>query len=152
MSSATAARLAYQYQTANFPDASAAFPDVQQSRLRQEDRERRRRSSGDDVNSEEEDEEASEQALEQVQSRNKRKKGEKLEVSEWLDDLLEGFAEIYRLSISGGAVFITCVRKVAYPIKEAAVSSFDNISGTTQEANPSRTSSHYAPTFAQNGS
>eukprot|EP00434_Breviolum_minutum_P003711 symbB.v1.2.003266.t2/scaffold117.1/size318901/5 len=49
-------------------------------------------------------------------------KGEKkkLEVSDFFDDLMEGFAEIWRLTVAGGHSFASCVRRVAYPLKVIA--------------------------------
>eukprot|EP00435_Cladocopium_sp_Y103_P032068 s1800_g8.t1 len=46
-------------------------------------------------------------------------KGEKkkIEVSDFFDDLMEGFAEIWRLTVAGGHSFASCVRRVAYPLK-----------------------------------
>eukprot|EP00435_Cladocopium_sp_Y103_P066314 s662_g28.t1 len=42
----------------------------------------------------------------------------KLEIGDFMDDLMEGFAELYRLAVNGGQTCGDCVRKTTYPIKE----------------------------------
>ena len=75
-------------------------------------------------------------------------KGEKkkLEVSDFFDDLMEGFAEIWRLTVAGGHSFASCVRRVAYPLKESALQAMDTLNETS---NPRRAGGggHQAPTF-----
>lgn len=74
-------------------------------------------------------------------------KGEKkkIEVSDFFDDLMEGFAEIWRLTIAGGHSFASCVRRVAYPLKESALQAMDAVNETS---NPRRAGgAHQAPTF-----
>eukprot|EP00913_Durusdinium_trenchii_P021776 g20459.t1 len=44
----------------------------------------------------------------------------KLEIGDFMDDLMEGFAELYRLAVNGGQTCGECVRKTTYPIKERA--------------------------------
>eukprot|EP00439_Symbiodinium_sp_Y106_P040365 s1614_g4.t4 len=45
-----------------------------------------------------------------------------------MDDLMEGFAELYRLAISGGQSCGDCVRKTTYPIKESILGAYDGVS------------------------
>eukprot|EP00927_Polykrikos_kofoidii_P004972 TRINITY_DN11979_c1_g1_i1.p1 TRINITY_DN11979_c1_g1~~TRINITY_DN11979_c1_g1_i1.p1 ORF type:complete len:127 (+),score=27.13 TRINITY_DN11979_c1_g1_i1:274-654(+) len=45
--------------------------------------------------------------------------------SEWFDDLMEGFAEIYRLTVRGGQSCGQCVRSTSYPIKENMFKAYD---------------------------
>jgi len=49
------------------------------------------------------------------------------ELPRFLSDLLEGFAEIYRISTGGAQQCSDCVRKNAYPIKERVVESHDAV-------------------------
>ena len=42
------------------------------------------------------------------------------EMGDFMDDLFEGFAELYRLAVNGGQSCGECVRKTTYPIKESA--------------------------------
>mmetsp|Transcript_11325 Transcript_11325/g.21341 ORF Transcript_11325/g.21341 Transcript_11325/m.21341 type:complete len:147 (+) Transcript_11325:77-517(+) len=73
-------------------------------------------------------------------------KGEKnkIEVSDFFDDLMEGFAELWRLAVAGGHSFASCVRRVAYPLKESAVQAMDSLNET---ASGRRTAAPVAPTF-----
>lgn len=96
----------------------------------------------------EEDSEEDSGAEEVIDGRpNHRIKGEKkkIEAGEFFDDLMEGFAEIWRLTVAGGHSFASCVRRVAYPLKEGAVQAFDMVS---ESSNPRRPGAqNHAPTF-----
>eukprot|EP00930_Biecheleria_cincta_P036870 TRINITY_DN25272_c0_g1_i1.p1 TRINITY_DN25272_c0_g1~~TRINITY_DN25272_c0_g1_i1.p1 ORF type:complete len:152 (-),score=32.52 TRINITY_DN25272_c0_g1_i1:10-408(-) len=61
-------------------------------------------------------------------------KKNKIEVSEWLDDIMEGFAELYRLAVNGGQSCGDTIRKAAYPVKEGVLSAYD---GVRNAVNPS---------------
>ncbi|CAK9111057.1 Gibberellin 2-beta-dioxygenase 2 [Durusdinium trenchii] len=63
-------------------------------------------------------------------------KGEKkkLEIGDFMDDLMEGFAELYRLAVNGGQTCGECVRKTTYPIKESIIGAYD---GVASQVNPS---------------
>mmetsp|Transcript_1321 Transcript_1321/g.3100 ORF Transcript_1321/g.3100 Transcript_1321/m.3100 type:complete len:140 (+) Transcript_1321:79-498(+) len=72
-------------------------------------------------------------------------KGEKkkIEAGDFFDDLMEGFAEIWRLTVAGGHSFASCVRRVAYPLKESAMDAMDSLNTDPR----GRSSRHVAPTF-----
>ncbi|CAE7207611.1 GA2OX2, partial [Symbiodinium microadriaticum] len=65
----------------------------------------------------EEEDSGVEEATDSAKKDHKIKGEKKVEVGEWMDDLMEGFAELYRLAISGGQSCGDCVRKTTYPIK-----------------------------------
>eukprot|EP00931_Biecheleriopsis_adriatica_P097238 TRINITY_DN709_c0_g1_i1.p1 TRINITY_DN709_c0_g1~~TRINITY_DN709_c0_g1_i1.p1 ORF type:complete len:153 (-),score=26.00 TRINITY_DN709_c0_g1_i1:64-498(-) len=78
----------------------------------------------------------------------------RIDTSEWVDDLLEGFAEIYRLVIIGGQSCGDCVRKTSYPIKEGILGAVDGISGAVNPSADARAASGgfvAAPTFRHDG-
>merc|ERR1712232_1265658 len=47
---------------------------------------------------------------------------------EFFDDMMEGFAEIYRQTVGGGQACADCVRRGAYPLKQAVVRATDQVS------------------------
>lgn len=55
--------------------------------------------------------------------------GEKpdVQVWEWLDDLLEGAAFLYTVSVHTMHSFSECVRRTAYPIKEEVLNAYDGV-------------------------
>ncbi|CAK0880817.1 unnamed protein product, partial [Prorocentrum cordatum] len=70
----------------------------------------------------------------------------KVQVWEWVDDLMEGFAELYKLTITGGHTCAEGIRRGAYPIKESCVESWDTIQRTFNPPSDSRRHGA-APTF-----
>lgn len=79
-------------------------------------------------------------------------KGEKkkLEIGDFMDDLMEGFAELYRLAVNGGQTCGECVRKTTYPIKESILGAYDGVSSQVNPSTGSRAATGRfaaAPTF-----
>eukprot|EP00929_Paragymnodinium_shiwhaense_P079214 TRINITY_DN41211_c0_g1_i2.p2 TRINITY_DN41211_c0_g1~~TRINITY_DN41211_c0_g1_i2.p2 ORF type:complete len:134 (+),score=29.31 TRINITY_DN41211_c0_g1_i2:108-509(+) len=73
------------------------------------------------------------------------------EKDSFFDDMMEGFAEIYRMTVGGGHTCVECMRKVAYPIKETCYSTYDGVAGhlaPTADARIGRGNAPPAPTFA----
>ncbi|CAE7778551.1 GA2OX2 [Symbiodinium sp. CCMP2456] len=91
-----------------------------------------------------------EEATDSAKKDHKIKGEKKVEVGEWMDDLMEGFAELYRLAISGGQSCGDCVRKTTYPIKESILGAYDGVSAQVNPTTGARAAagrSAAAPTF-----
>mmetsp|Transcript_80871 Transcript_80871/g.234491 ORF Transcript_80871/g.234491 Transcript_80871/m.234491 type:complete len:142 (+) Transcript_80871:115-540(+) len=74
-----------------------------------------------------------------------------VEVWEWVDDLLEGFAEIYRVTVASGHTCGEHVRRAAYPVKETLVDTYDEVAkviNPSVEAQTAQGRFGGAPTFA----
>merc|ERR1719350_1493105 len=63
----------------------------------------------------------------------RRKKAE-VAVWDWVDDIMEGIAEIYRMTTGCGYVCVAGVRNTAYPIKEFFVGIADSFKPQSTDA------------------
>mmetsp|Transcript_8512 Transcript_8512/g.24029 ORF Transcript_8512/g.24029 Transcript_8512/m.24029 type:complete len:150 (-) Transcript_8512:153-602(-) len=76
---------------------------------------------------------------------------EKVQVWDFLDDLMEGFAEIYKMTVGAGHQCNDCIRKTSFPIKERIVSFTDDVQAAMNPSAESRTARGEfaaAPTFS----
>lgn len=74
----------------------------------------------------------------------------KLEIGDFMDDLMEGFAELYRMAVNGGQTCGDCVRKTTYPIKESILGAYDGVSSQVNPSSGARAATGRfaaAPTF-----
>mmetsp|Transcript_136715 Transcript_136715/g.381000 ORF Transcript_136715/g.381000 Transcript_136715/m.381000 type:complete len:119 (-) Transcript_136715:159-515(-) len=72
-------------------------------------------------------------------------------LSGWLRDLMEGFAEIYKVTIAAGHQCGDCVRKVSYPVKQRVIETYDEVNDMVNPPADVRTARgefSAAPTFA----
>mmetsp|Transcript_22424 Transcript_22424/g.42318 ORF Transcript_22424/g.42318 Transcript_22424/m.42318 type:complete len:146 (-) Transcript_22424:34-471(-) len=93
-----------------------------------------------------------EEAADGQAGKNHKLKGEKkkLDIGDWMDDLMEGFAELSRLALTGGQSCGDCVRKTTYPIKESILGAYDGVSAQVNPSTGARAASGRAaaaPTF-----
>mmetsp|Transcript_101832 Transcript_101832/g.255282 ORF Transcript_101832/g.255282 Transcript_101832/m.255282 type:complete len:128 (-) Transcript_101832:100-483(-) len=70
-----------------------------------------------------------------------------LQVWEWFDDLMEGFAEIYRMTVGAGHSCNDGVRKCVYPIKERLLDTYDAVDSRVNPR-PGQGDNSHAPVFA----
>mmetsp|Transcript_50086 Transcript_50086/g.119164 ORF Transcript_50086/g.119164 Transcript_50086/m.119164 type:complete len:144 (-) Transcript_50086:195-626(-) len=70
------------------------------------------------------------------------------QVWEWLDDLLEGFAELYRRSVGAGQQCHDCVRRTAYPIKQRLVAGYDTAAPNERAQRQQRRAGATTATFS----